>query len=207
MIHRTNASCNHRVLPTLPREGDGIRLREFCLEDAPLLADIEYDPEVKRFLDPPSIERSDWIRRFSERVRKDSFACCAIDVLPECVLAGRVSIPIYCLDLAGEKREFQVVIAKAFWGRKLGRKAADILIPAAFQELHAPAVIGIVHPENKRSLALLGSWGFEYREQIMEAAYGWQQGHRIYELTREAYNRRMQAAATSPQDAPGASPG
>jgi hypothetical protein len=37
------------MYPTLPKNGEGILLREFGAQDAESLAAIEYDPEVKKY--------------------------------------------------------------------------------------------------------------------------------------------------------------
>lgn len=141
---------------TLPKHGDGFLLRDFVAGDAEPLAKIEYDPEVKKYLAVPAKDRAEWIRAFAP----DLVRGWAIEVTPEGVLAGRASISRACA--AGEG-QLEIVIAKSFGGRKLGRKVAQILIPAAFEELNAVAVVGVVHPEHRASLELLASWGFAYR--------------------------------------------
>jgi|SRR5712691_3517427 len=177
------------MYPKLPINGDGILLREFRAEDAESLAGIEYDPDVKKYMRLPEGERQEWIQRFTPG---SMHACeiCAIEVLPEQVLAGRASISkMLCTQ---EKRELQIVIARAFGGRRLGRKAAQILIPAAFEDLDTTAIVGVVNRENQRSLNLLHFFGFEYRGKKECDPDDWQGGHLIYELSRGAYDASLQ---------------
>ncbi|SRR6266545_3515614 len=166
---------------TLPKIGDGFVLRDFVIGDAQALADIEYDQDVKKYLAIPNRDRAEWVRVFTP----DLAFGWAIELTPEGVLAGRASISKYS---PGEG-ELQIVIAKPFWGRRLGRKIAQILIPAAFEELNAVKLIGVVHPENHASLALLRAWGFSSCGKKDCAEDHWQYGHLIFELTRNAYNK------------------
>lgn len=174
---------------TLPKYGDDFLLRDFIAGDAQPLAEIEYDPEVKKYLAVPAKDRAEWIRTFSP----DLVRGWAIEVTPEAVLAGRASISRASAPGEGE---LEIVIAKSFWGCKLGRKVAQILIPAAFEELNALSVVGVVHPEHRASLALLASWGFAYRGKKDCAKDHWQYGHLIFELTRTAYYLLLHSTAT-----------
>ena len=47
-----------------PKTGDGFMLRPFALEDAGPLAEIEFDPDVKRFLALPRKDKASWIKSF-----------------------------------------------------------------------------------------------------------------------------------------------
>lgn len=163
-----------------PKRGDGILLRDFTASDAEPLAEIEYDPEVKNFLAVPSKVRAEWIRSFSP----DLIIRCAVEALPEHVLAGQASISRSGIRGKGELR---IVIAKRFWGRQLGRKAAELLIPAAFEEMKAISVLATVHPDNRASLALVQSLGFIYCGKKEGDKSDWQYGHLIYEVSRAAY--------------------
>lgn len=179
----------------LPKYGDRILLRDFVREDAEPLADIEYDADVKKYLALPARDRSEWIRSFSP----DLVSGCAFEALPEHVLAGRASIS---RTSTPGKGELQIVIAKRFWGQHLGRKAAAILIPAAFEELHAAAIVALVHPDNRAGLKLLESWGFAYCGKKESNADDWQHGHLIFELSRSAYHYSLQGTrrqATPPE--------
>lgn len=161
---------------SLPKYSDGILLRDFKKDDAEHLAKIEYDPEVKKYLSIPSKQRNEWIQEFSPAIMTG----CVVVALPEQMISGHTSITR--TEFPG-KGELRIVIAKNFWGRGLGKKAAKLMITAAFEELHAQSVIATVHPENRASLHLIKSLGFIFC-RTKEADFNhWQFGHLIYELT------------------------
>jgi RimJ/RimL family protein N-acetyltransferase len=163
------------MLIILPKHSDGILLREFVTGDAEPPAEIEFDAEVKKYLAVPSRDREEWIRNFSPSVMTG----CIIVALPENVVAGHISITRTETQGIGELR---IVVGKTFWGRGLGRKAANLIIPAAFYELHAISIKAVVHPENKASLELIQSMGFINTGEVVDDLNHWQHGHLIYVL-------------------------
>ena len=168
----------------LPIQGSGFVLREFVAADAQGLADIEFDPEVKRYLAIPERIKEDWVQAFDPR----AVAGWAI-VVDEGVLAGRASL------MRAKRKgdaELVIVIAKPFWGRELGRRVASLLVRIAFEEFEAKALIGIVHPEHKPSIELLRSLKFRHRRVLYEAPEPWQTGHYVYRLTRRAYKTSIE---------------
>ena len=169
----------------LPKNSDGILLREFRFDDAEPLAEIEYDLNVKRYIAVPSRERTEWLRDFSPGLIRG----CAIEAIPEQVLAGRASISRTGTQGEGE---LEIVIARRFWGQRLGRKTVALLIPAAFEEMSATSVIAVIHPDNQASLKLIQSSGFTYRDKKRGDPKHWQYGHLIYELTRTVYSSSLQ---------------
>ena len=164
----------------VPKEGDGFVLRAFTKADSVPLAEIEFDLEVKQYLKQPDENaKAQWIINFDP----DRFDGWAIEVGGR--LAGRASI------LRAKRRgegELAIVIARIFWGAKLGRRVAAMLIPAAFSELNAKALQAIVHPKNQASLVLLRVFKFRNRGTVNVEVDHWQAGHLLYRLTREAYN-------------------
>ena len=174
----------------LPKNGEGFALRSVTRGDAERLAEIEFDAEVKQYLALPKLEKSQWIEKFDP----DLYVAYAIEV--DGVLAGRGSIRPY-------KRkgnfELAIVIERSFWGLMLGRKVAAMLIQAAFEELNAKAVVALVHPENRASIALLRAFKFRRRGIVEVPANDDQQGHFIYRMSRESYNQRI--GSESPQAA------
>lgn len=167
----------------LPKIGEGFTVRDFTREDAEALASIEFDADVKRFLALPKLEKAQWVKKFDP----DTYGGWAIDV--DGVLAGRASI------LRGSRRgdgELAIVISRAFWGEKLGRKVARVLIQMAFEEMNATALLAKVHPENKASIALLRAFKFHRRGVLDESPESWQLGHFVYRLSRRSYNTSTQ---------------
>ncbi len=165
---------------SLPIRGSEFRLREFIPDDAPLLADIEFDPEVKQFLAVPNKPKDKWIID----VRRDGIRGWVIET-DDGYVAGSAS-----LTRAKRKgdAELRIVIGRTFWGRALGSRVAELLLRVAFNDLSARAVIGVVHPKHIASIRLLRSLRFRRRGVANDSSAPWQVGHFVYRLTRGAYN-------------------
>lgn len=166
----------------LPKNGDSFLLRSFTREDAEQLAEIEFSPEVKRFLAVPKKSKAEWISGFDP----ETYGGYAIEVCN--TLAGRASI------LRCQRRgdgELAIVIGRSFWGLRLGRKVAAMLIEAAFDELRAKALVAKVHPDNQASIALLRAFKFRRRGVVTSSEHG-QEGHFIYRMSQETYNLSFQ---------------
>ena len=134
-------------------------LRDFLKEDASPLADIEYDPVVKKYVGKgiPSKPRDEWEREVA--LDPGKLRGWAIVALPENVLAGRASVSNMPKAPAGTI-SLEIVIAQQFWGRRLGRQVAEPLIEHAFNHQRTVAVVAEVHPENQASIKLLQSLHF-----------------------------------------------
>lgn len=134
-------------------------IRPFQDSDIPVIADIEYDPITKKYVDIPSRIKEEWLH---DARRTLDFRGWVIVALPENEVAGRV-----CLSETEDKSagvvELEIIISKRFWGKALGRKVASLMIQAAFNELKAKTVRADVHPDNAASLALLNAFGFRYK--------------------------------------------
>ncbi len=142
----------------LPKIGSTVIVRYLQAEDLSEMYRMESDPDVKRYLDGPVHHpHEEWIRGVASKLsRCRDFAILAKDTGQ---FAGRAALDIF--RSSEEIRELQVVISKDYWGRHFGREVVKILITAAFDELGAEQVVGVVHPENEKSLKLLRLFGFE----------------------------------------------
>jgi RimJ/RimL family protein N-acetyltransferase len=174
----------------LPKIGSNVIVRSLQAEDLSEMYRIESDPDVKRYLnDPTRVPRDEWIRGVESKLsRCQTLAVLAKDTRQ---FAGRAALDFY-LDsdyLDSEiTREIQVVISKDYWGRHFGREVSNILIAAAFDELGAEQVIGIVHPRNEFCLKLLHIFGFEQMGVIPKPS-SWQQGYLRFVLSRAVYKK------------------
>ncbi len=158
---------------SMPKISDNCRIRDYVQSDIPLLAEIEFDSEVKRYVGVPEGSKEQW----TNKANLDCLFGWAIEALPDGVLAGRVNLN-RAKDRSPGVAEFQIIIGKEFWERKLGREVASIMLPAAFGELNAISVIAEVHPDNIYSLALLQAFDFRYEGKAQK------QPMLIYELKR-----------------------
>lgn len=153
-------------------------LRDFVKEDAVPLADIEYDPIVKKYVGDGVLKypRADWIKKVASD--PEAMRGWAIEALPERVVAGRASISRPCVPAQPGVLELQIVIAMPYWGRGFGRKVAVALIQYAFSDKRVFAVVAAAHPENQASLALLDAFNF------VGTGLKDKNEHLIFELTR-----------------------
>ena len=173
-------------------------LRPFAIEDAKPLAEIEFDIDVKRFLALPTKEKASWIESF-DPASYGGWVAWAVVV--EGVLAGRASL--HRAKRRGDC-ELVIVIARSFWGLRLGRKIAAELVHAAFDELGAKALVAVVHPDNEASIALLRAFKFRRCGIVDAPPEHWQHGHFVYRMSRGSYNKSLDTetqlqAAASPQ--------
>ena len=151
---------------------------------------IESDPEVKCYMDGPvRVPREEWIRGVKSNLfRHQTLAVLAKDTGQ---FAGRAALDPYLdsdyLD-AEVTREIQVIISKDYRGRYFGREVCKILIGAAFDELGAEQVIGVVHPQNEHCLKLLRIFGYEQKGVVSKPS-PWQQGHLRFVLSRDVYRK------------------
>lgn len=179
---------------SLPIQGNGFVLREFVAADAHALADIEFDPEVKRFLAVPNKPKEKWI----EDVCRIGIRGWVIEA-QDGQFTGTAS-----LSRARRKgdAEIRIVIGKQFWERRLGSSVAELLVSVAFEQLSAKAIVGVVHPENLASLRLLRALHFRRRGVMHEASEPWQVGHLVYRLTKRAYNPSYMDSSRKERETP-----
>jgi RimJ/RimL family protein N-acetyltransferase len=91
--------------------------------------------------------------------------------------AGRASILLK--DIDARLWEIQVLIAKEYWGKRLGREVFQLLMSAAYDELRARCIVAVVDPNNAASIALVDALGFE---RVGTRRSGrWDAGHLVYE--------------------------
>ena len=160
----------------VPRNLGSCLLRDFVKEDAEPLADIEYDPIVKKFVGVLKGPRADWVRKVASD--PEAMRGWAIEALPERVVAGRASMSEPNAPKQPGTLELQIVIATPFWGRGLGRQVATALIQYAFSDQRVVAVVAAAHPENQASHALLDAFNF------IDTGLKDKNEHLIFELTR-----------------------
>jgi RimJ/RimL family protein N-acetyltransferase len=176
-------------LPKLPKCGQRVILRRLENEDLDALYTIESDPEVKRYMrEPVQLPRAEWVDKMALTLH----GCVTLAVLARDNLrfVGRASVSYFASE---EEREIQVVLAKPDQGRHFGREVCEILIRAAFDELSAERIVGVVHPENQRSLKLLQNFGFQQSGVISDQS--WQRGHLKFTLSRAGYVNWMKGTA------------
>jgi RimJ/RimL family protein N-acetyltransferase len=147
---------------------------------------------VKRYLNGPTrVPREEWIRGMESKLSR----CQALAVLAKDTgqFAGRAALNAF--RDSEDVREIQVVISKEFWGRHFGCEVCKVLIATAFDELGAEQVVGVVHPENAKSLKLLRRLGFEKTGVVKQYSMNLhsQVNDLKFTLPRAAYERWAEA--------------
>jgi RimJ/RimL family protein N-acetyltransferase len=169
-----------RNLP-LPIVGKKITIRRLYLRDLRPLYKLEADEEVKRYVGGAITTRQqEWIDGMRRRLSDpESILPLAVLRKDSLTFAGRATL----FPKDGERRcwELQVLIAKMYWGQRLGRDVAEHLIDVVFSHPGAACLIATVHPENTASRALVDSFGFKQVETKRTA--GWDYGHLVFQLS------------------------
>lgn len=144
-------------------ETNRLLLRHFTAEDAPLLYELNLDPEVIRYtLDP--IKDIDHARQVLEQV-----------ILPQYVLYnyGRWAVHLkpghefigWCgLKYVPERKEIDLGyrFIKPAWGKGYATEAAHACIKYGFEKLNLKRIIGRAMPDNLWSLKVLEKCGMTY---------------------------------------------
>jgi ribosomal-protein-alanine N-acetyltransferase len=169
----------------LPKIGKVVIIRVLKKEDLESLYYLESDLEVKKYVGGPTpIPKEKWITGMQKKV--GTFSTLVIESKEDAEFAGRASIGYYYSEV---DRELQLVIAKRYWRNGFGREVCNILLNAAFIELGAERVFGVVDPKNSASLALLNS--FPFKRIGIENRDGWQKDHLIFAIARLDYYQSM----------------
>lgn len=178
---------SHEGLP-LPLVGKQVLVRNLEESDLSDLYAIESDPETKLYLSGPvTLSAEDWISGMKRILPlKRTLAVIVKDGMR---LAGRASIWDYSTE--HNYRELQVVISTGYHGKHIGREVSEMLINAAFADLGAVQVVGVVHPENQKSLKLLRHFGFRDSGDVVSDTTSKQLGFRIFELSQSAWRHSI----------------
>lgn len=156
----------------LPKHFNQFLIREWTTEDARQLADIEFDMEVKQYVPLPKISREDFIAQFQPRGW-------AIAVSPGHIVAGTIDMNRF--ELNPKKRELRILMAKEYRARGFASEAARFLISCIFGAPWVEGVVGVVHPKNLASIALMKKLGFVHTSSIAAE-------RQVYELSRSQFN-------------------
>lgn len=153
-------------------ETERLILRTFTIEDAPLLYNLNLDPEVIRFTYDP-IRDSDHAREVLEKT-----------ILPQYNLYhhGRWAVHLktmlgflgWCgLKARPERNEIDLGfrLKKEYWGNGYATEAAQASIKYGFEKLNMKRIIGRAIPENNKSLNVLKKCGMQFVDKGMVDGY------------------------------------
>lgn len=155
----------------LPRHFDQFVIRDFTMEDCQQLANIEFDPEVKKYVGLPTISKDEFVAHY----QPDLLRGYAIALHPGSIIAGTISMNQF--ELHPKKRELRILLAKEYRDRGIASEAARFFISCIFGASWVEGIVGVAHPENTGSIALVTKLGFAHVGEITAEK-------QVYELSR-----------------------
>lgn len=148
------------MLPTISTSR--LRLRPVTLADADDLYTVFSDLEVVRYWSrPPLAERAEAVRlaaRMASQADEGPLLQWAIVGVGEDRLIGTCTLAE--IDLDHRRAAISYALARSAWGQGLASEAVRALVGWGFEALDLHRIAADVHPQNGRSLRLLGSLGF-----------------------------------------------
>lgn len=160
-------------------ETDRLLLRNFTEEDAPLLYELNLDPEVIKYTYDP-IKDIDHAQQILQRVILPQYALYnhgrwAVHLKPALEFIG------WCgLKTRPEMNEIDLGyrFMKKFWGKDYATESAGACIKYAFEKLNLNRIVGRALPGNAASIKILEKCGMIYiGEQVVEDLL-----HKTYEI-------------------------
>jgi [ribosomal protein S5]-alanine N-acetyltransferase len=159
-------------------ETERLMLRTFTIQDAPLLFDLNSDPEVTRYtLDPiQDIEEGKLIleKTILPQYALYNYGRWAVHIKPHLEFIGWSGLKL----IAGNEVDLGYRFKRSAWGKGYATEAAHACIKYGFEVLNLPKIIGRAMPGNIASSRVLEKIGMQFiREEMAE-------GHlaRVYEI-------------------------
>jgi RimJ/RimL family protein N-acetyltransferase len=141
-------------------ETDRLLLRTFTIEDAPLIYDLNLDPEVIRYtLDP--VRDIEHAREVLEKTILPQYALYDHGRWAVLTKPGKEFIGWCGLKARPERHEIDLGyrFIKTAWGKGYATEAAWACLQYGFEKLHLERIVGRAMPENKGSLRVLEKCG------------------------------------------------
>lgn len=168
-------------MPEILIETSRLQLREFCLEDAPAMYELNRDIEVVQYTGDVSFESVEAAREFLQNytayrqygmgrwlvLRKSDQAC-----------LGWCGLKMH----EGDWVDLGYRFSKKYWNQGYATEAARACIHYGFQELGLTEVYATVLPVNKASSRVLEKLGFRFFKEIEDELMGMSY---LYELKKK----------------------
>ena len=151
-------------------ETDRLILREFTLDDATLVYELNQDPEVTRFTGDP-VKDVGQAREILETVilpqyAANNFGRWAVHTKPDLKFIG------WCgLKFRPERNEIDLGyrFLRTAWGKGYATEAASACLNYGFRKLNLPLIVGHSMPGNTASVKVLQNCGMQYvGEEIID---------------------------------------
>lgn len=142
---------------------EGIRLRDLCAGDAADIHAILSDPAVTRFYDMPTLrtesEAAGLIEKWLHAEETDAALRWAVTSKSSGKVLGTAGL--HSLDWRHARGEIGFDLHPSWWGKGVMKRVLPRVIEYAFDELKLRRIGATVVPENRPSIQLLSSLGFQ----------------------------------------------
>ena len=160
-------------------ETDRLLLRTFNEDDAPLLYELNLDPEVIRYTLDPMVDLGHAGKILREVILPQyklyDHGRWAVHLKPNLEFIG------WCgLKFLTERNEVDIGyrFMKKYWGQGFATESAIATLNYGFKRLNLQRIVGRALPENKASIKVLEKCGMEYvGQEVIEGLL-----HQTYEL-------------------------
>lgn len=148
-----------------------LRLRRWREHDKPLMAAINRDPEVARYLNRPVDESADaFFGLVVDHWHEHGFGFYAVELRHACApleFIGFVGVayPTYLPEVA-DRPELGWRLARSVWGQGYATEAALAARDDAFARGGLAELIAVIHPDNARSRRLAEKLGMAIEREV-----------------------------------------
>jgi RimJ/RimL family protein N-acetyltransferase len=154
-----------------------LRLRSLLSEGASDYHALESDVEVKEFLNGPTKRDAEYYRAQIAKQGDRLATTLAVCLKDTGQFIGRCGFTDANEDI---EWEFNIVLAKNFWGKGYAEEIAKALIPTAFQLVGCSMIHAVVDVKNARSIKLCEALGMTAGRELPRY-----QGHaRVYTISK-----------------------
>ena len=167
-----------------------LTLRTFRLDDLPVYAKLNADPEVVRYLGGPlTRESSDEIAEWAqERWDEERLGLLAVERTEDHAFLGMCGV--HHLESFPDDLEVAWRLARPHWGHGYATEAATAWLDHAFDTLEAERVISVADPPNERSIAVMRRLGMEFQRQLEIEEEGERFDVVMYAITADRWHER-----------------
>ena len=148
-----------RIVFETPR----LLLRQFTLNDAPLLLALNSNPEVLKYLHEPLLTTEEQALHILENVilpqYKNNLGRWAMHIKDTNEFIGWCGLK-YLADR--DEIDLGYRLMQQYWGKGYAFEAAKNTLDYGFKELHLKTIVGRAHIENTASLKILEKIGMQY---------------------------------------------
>jgi [ribosomal protein S5]-alanine N-acetyltransferase len=144
-----------------PRNTERFVLRRFAESDAPLLAAMNMDPEVMRYIRPPDTDPDEALERARAIIarQRGNYGLWAIEDKSTGEFLGWGALK----DLDGNPEiEVGYGLRRQAWGRGVATEVARELVRYGFEDLGLERIVAVTQPPNMASRNVLTKLGMTY---------------------------------------------